>query len=183
VESLRRALDSHLRAGAGEADLPTRFHLATRPSGALVDVLIASFWTSAEAAARADAGEASPLSLAARHLAKVRAASFEVDETILRRSDEEPVAIRVFIGRFSRPGADIEMQELLRRRAPLLGDEMTEAYVGRRMVGRAVEVAFISTWREVPSDRRLEDPFWPDIVLRYDEFEIAVYPIVTEPAA
>jgi hypothetical protein len=51
------------------------------------------------------------------------------------------------------------------------------------MVGRAVEVAFISTWREVPSDRRLEDPFWPDIVLRYDEFEIAVYPIVTEPAA
>jgi hypothetical protein len=183
VEVLRRALDDLLRSGAGEADVPTRFHLATRPSGALIDVLIASFWASAEAAAHADAIETSPLSLARKRLAKVHAAHFEVDETILRRSDEEAVAIRVFVGRFSKPGADIEMLELLRRRAPSLGDEMTEAYVGRRMVGRAVEVAFISTWRELPSDRRLEDPFWPDIVLRYDEFEIAVYPIATEPAA
>jgi hypothetical protein len=142
-----------------------------------------SFWSSAEAATRADAGKISPLSLALTHLTEVEAAHFEVDETILRRSDDAPIAIRVFLGRFSKPGADIEMQELLRRRAPLLGDEMTEAYVGRRMIGRAVEVAFISAWRELPSDRQLEDPFWPDIVLRYDEFEIAVYPIATEPAA
>ena len=67
------------------------------------------------------------------------------------------------------------MLELLRRRAPLVGDDMAEAYVGRRIVGRAVEIAFVSTWQQVPADRRLEDTFWPDIALRYDHFLVEVY--------
>jgi hypothetical protein len=184
LEALRGALESRLGPSAGELAGPTRFHLAARPADATFDVVIVTFWSSAEAAAGGDAREISPRSVASKAgLQGMDAAHFEVDETILRRSDEEPVAIRVFVGRFSKPGADIEMLDLLRRRAPLLGDEMTEAYVGRRIVGRAVEVAFISAWRELPADRRLEDPFWPDIVLRYDQFEIAVYASVTKAGA
>jgi len=105
-------------------------------------------------------------------------ALFEVDDTIRRDSDDEPVAIRIATGRFSKPGADAEMQNLLRQRAPLIGDEMAEAWVGRRLNGREVEVTFVSAWRRLPPDLSLEEAFWPDIALRYDEFAVEVYSAV-----
>ena len=100
---------------------------------------------------------------------------FEVDETIHRGSDDEPVAVRIATGRFSKPGADIEMLDLLRERVPLVGDEMCEAYVGRRIVERMVDITFISTWRRFPADRRLDETFWQDIALRYDSFSVDVF--------
>jgi hypothetical protein len=70
------------------------------------------------------------------------------------------------------------MLETLRQRVPLIGGEMTEAYVGRRIIDRSVEVAFVSAWHQLPMDRVLEDTFWPDIALRYDEFTVDVYTTV-----
>jgi hypothetical protein len=70
------------------------------------------------------------------------------------------------------------MQNLLRQRAPLIGDEMSEAWVGRRLTGRAVEVTFVSAWRRLPTDRSLEAAFWEDIALRYDHFSVEVYSAV-----
>jgi hypothetical protein len=183
LEALRRALAERVGSGTGEVEGPTSLHLASRPSEPFADVLVVSFWTSAEAAAGADARGTSPLSVARQHLTEIDVALFEVDETILRRSEEKPVAIRLATGGFSKPGSDIEMLDLLRQRAPLVDDEMTEAYVGRRIVGRAVEVTFVSAWRALPTDRNLEDPFWADIALRYDRFEVAVYTPVSAPAA
>lgn len=67
------------------------------------------------------------------------------------------------------------MQELLRQRVPIIGPEMTEAFVGRRILDHAIEVTFASAWSRHPADRRLEDTFWPDIALRYDHFAVEVY--------
>ncbi len=175
LEELRRDLTARLADDAADAPSPIRTHLGCRPAGPSLEVLVISCWQSAEAAARGDALDSSPLALARRHFTALDAALFEVDETILRSSEDEPVAIRVATGRFSKPGADIEMQELLRQRAPLIDEDMCEAYVGRRMANRAVEVTFVSAWRRLPADRRLEEVFWQDIALRYDAFDVEVY--------
>jgi hypothetical protein len=175
VDALCADLKARLGPDSGELAGPARFHLATRVDASDSDVLVIAFWASAEAAASGDRREISPFMLARRHLADLIAEVFEIDETILRRSDDEPELIRVATGTFSKPGADIEMLDLLRQRAPLIGDDMSEAFVGRRMVDRAVEVTFVSAWRSAPADRPLDEAFWPDIVLRYDSFDLAVY--------
>ena len=178
VERLRADLYSRLGPDSGEVAGPARYHLANRGDGDARDVIITAFWPTAEAAASGDARNISPLSIANEHLSEVAPQVFEIDETILRRSEDEPRCIRVATGSFSKPGSDIEMLDLLRQRAPLIGDDMSEAYVGRRIVDRAVEVTFVSAWRVAPEDQPLREPFWPDIALRYDHFEIGVFDVV-----
>lgn len=185
VVSLRDALHAELRSSGAERRGPERFHVGWRPATAAAaashdaeadrDVVVISHWGSAEAAAQADVTQTSPYAIAMRYLGEIEIVHFEVDESIRRHSDDEPMAIRIATGRFSKPGADAEMQNLLRQRAPLIGDEMAEAWVGRRLTGRAVEVTFVSTWRRLPEDRPLDEAFWPDIALRYDLFAVEVY--------
>lgn len=178
VESLCETLAARLGPGSGVLGGPTRFHLGTRPAGDELDVAIIAFWPSAEAAAAGDARGTNALALARDVLAMLSAAAFEIDKSILRNSELQPVALRIATGRFSKPGSDIEMQELLRERAPGVGEEMTEAYVGRRIEGRAIEVTFVSLWQRIPEGRDLEAPFWPDIALTYDRFEVEVFTAV-----
>ncbi len=175
LESLRAALSSAADRGDGDLAGPAWFRLGSRPAGADSDVVLVSFWGTAEEAAADELLDVGPLVLAQRHLGDVDAVHFEVGETILRHSDGQPRFVRIATGRFSKPGSDIEMLDLLRQRAPLLSEEMTEAFVGRRVVGRAVEVTFMSGWSAVPADHVLDVPFWDDIALRYDEFEVGVY--------
>ena len=175
VDALCAALDEKLGPSTHEVGGPIRFHCVTRPAGDELEVLIISFWSSFEAAADADARGISPLSIGRSTLPNLDAALFEIEEPIVRHSERQPIAIRLGTGRFSKPGSDIEMLETLRQRVPLIGDEMTEAYVGRRMVDRSVEVTFVSAWQRLPTDRVLHDPFWTDIALRYDEFTVEVY--------
>ncbi len=179
VEALRTALRTEWAKASDDLARPNRVHLGTRPADPVLDVLLLACWSSAEAAAAADAREISALALARRHLDAVVLETFEVDESILRWSEDAPVAIRVATGRFSRPGADVEMLNLLRERALGIGDAMAEAYVGRRMVDRSVEVTFVSAWRALPAEDRLEDPFWSDIALRYDHFEVAAFTVAS----
>ena len=182
VVSYRDALRAELQPG-GAGGGPERFHVGWRPANGLArladsdrDVVVVSHWMSAEVAAQAEAAQMTPIAIARRHqLAELGVAHFEVDDTIRRHSEDEPLAIRLATGQFSKPGADAEMQNLLRERALLIGDEMAEAWVGRRLTGRAVEVTFVSTWRRLPDDRRLDEAFWPDIALRYDQFAVEVY--------
>lgn len=162
-----------------------RFHIGWRPVQRPprgddiredeLEIVVIAHWSSAEAAAIGDAMGISPLATVRRLIRDVEVVHFEVDETIRRHSDDPAVALRIATGRFSRPGTDAEMQELLRQRSPSIGDEMSEAWVGRRISGRAVEVTFISAWRRLPTDRSLEEAFWPDIALRYDQFVVEVY--------
>jgi hypothetical protein len=182
LAALQAALVEALGSPASPGHGLARFHLGSRSAransgaaDATLDVALLSFWDAAESAAAGDARSISPLSLARPHVRDLDIAHFEVDETIVRHSREQPVALRIATGRFSKPGADAEMQNLLRDRALLIDDEMTEAYVGRRLDGSAVEVTFVSAWRRLPADRSLEQAFWPDIALRYDQFSVEVY--------
>ena len=181
VAALRAALIDRLGPGPDGEDGPDRYHMGTRPAAdqtdraGEVDVLVLACWRSAEAAADGDARGISPLRLATRHLGQVDVAHFEIDMNVLRDADARPVAVRVATGRFLRPGGDIQMQDLLRERLGSIGPEMTEAYVGRRLLGRTVDVTFVSAWQDVPAQQALEGPFWPDISIRYDEFSVEVY--------
>lgn len=175
VHALRRALIERLGPGPDGRDGPDRYHLGIRPSDDQVDVLLLACWRSAEAATDGDARGVSPLRLAARHLGHAEVEHFEIDMNVLRDAEVQPVALRVATGRFRRPGGHIQMQELLRQRLGSVGPEMTEAYVGRRLVGPSVDVTFVSAWRGVPAGQALEAPFWPDISIQYDEFNVEVY--------
>ena len=188
VAALDDALRTEPRRRVDGRHWPERLRVGWRPTTAAAegaehsaadrDIVLVSHWSSPEAAAHADVAQASPFAIARRHLSEVDVAHFELDDVIPRHSDGEPIAIRIATGRFSKPGADAEMQNLLRQRAPLIGDEMAEAWVGRRLSGRAIEVTFVSTWRRLPTDRPLDEAFWPDIALRYDQFVVEVYTTV-----
>lgn len=112
-------------------------------------------------------------------------AYFDVGPTWLEWSRDEPVAFRLAVGQLNRPRADLEMMAWLRDRVPMLGEDLTESAVGRRVVGRAVEVVFFSAWAREPAAWKLEDAFWPDIARHYDEFSVRVCestrPIVSRP--
>ena len=175
LAALHAALQSKLGGGGAESTVPVRWHLGTRGSGDEQEVLLLASWASAEDAADADRRGLSPWRIGQGHLEGARVEHFEVDTSLLRRTGREPIAIRVATGRFSHHGTDIAMQELLRERLPAVGDELCEAYVGRRLDGRAVEITFVSLWQRRPDGRSLEEPFWPDIALRYDAFSVEVY--------
>jgi hypothetical protein len=178
-------LDAGFTSPAAERGGLERFHLGWRQGAGSAgggappegdrEVAVVSHWISAEAAASGDAAGTSPLATVRRLLRDVTVAHYEIDETIGRHSDDPALALRIATGTFSRPGADAEMQNLLRQRAPLIGDEMAEAWVGRRLTGRSVEVTFVSAWRRLPQDRALEEAFWPDIALRSDQFVVEVF--------
>lgn len=175
VAALRDALIDRLGPGPEGREGPDRYHIGIRPAGDELEVLLLACWRSAEAAAEGDARQISPMRLASRHMDRVEVGHFEIDMNLLRDAEAQPIALRVAIGRFHRPGGDIQMQEVLRERLASIGPEMTEAYVGRRLLGRTVDVAFVSAWRDVLPNQPLDAPFWPDISIRYDEFSVEVY--------
>ena len=159
-----------------------RFHAAVRPVAAGYDLVLVTFWSSVDAALLAYDGDIDAvrtLDGLSRDADLREVAYFEVDETQLRRSNAEGAVLRVTVGRVAR-GMDADIQKELRARLHTLEPAMTEAYVGRRIVGTDVEVAFISAWEPAPGGRALDEPFWSDISTRYESFEIATYrPIVS----
>lgn len=161
-----------------------RFHVAVRPEGERRRVAIVTFWASVEAAIHAyggDPGAPHSLDAVARGGAEpTKVAYFEVDETQLRRSERDPAILRVTVGRVTR-GLDAAIQQELRSRMHELDESMTEAYVGRRILGSEVEVMFISAWERVPPGRSsLDEPLWPDISAKYDVFSVETYvPLVS----
>ena len=68
---------------------------------------------------------------------------------MLRRSEAAADILRLSVGRVAR-GLDVDIQHELRERMHLLEPEMTEGYVGRRILGSDVEIAFISAWEREP---------------------------------
>ena len=99
---------------------------------------------------------------------------FEIDESLLVRSDEPPTVARVAVGSVAL-GNDVAIQQEIRQRMGDLGGKVTEACVGRRIRDRAVEVAFVTMWAGRPADRPLEEPLWHDVAERYESYSIEVY--------
>ena len=183
LETLQAALQEKLGAAVREQTGIVTYHLGARPGDGMLEWAFVALWESPEAVKSGDAGGRTALSIAtALGLEGLETTHFEIDAPIRDPGSSDIVAIRIACGDFSKPGADIEMLNTLRARVPLIGDEMAEAYVGRRLVGRAVEVTFVSVWRELPDHPSLEGPFWPDIVVQYDRLSIDVYESVGSPS-
>ena len=94
-------------------------------------------------------------------------------------ADAAPTLLRLTAGRVAR-GLDAEIQQELRRRVPELPPQATAAWVGRRVIGSDVEIAFASTWTEEPADVPLDAPLWPAVSDRYEVFRVEVHRILLE---
>jgi hypothetical protein len=163
-----------------------RYHAAVRAQGDAHRLVIVTFWNSVDAALDAYGGDLdTPRTIAGidAYATLTDVAYFEVDESQLRRADAHPVVLRLTVGRVAQ-GIDAGIQQEVRSRLHELHEGMSEAYVGRRFVGSDVEVAFVSTWSEVPQGRMLDEPIWPDISARYDAFEVETFvPVLSGPPA
>jgi hypothetical protein len=99
---------------------------------------------------------------------------FELDESLLVHTDQRPAVARIAIGSVEL-GSDVEIQQEIRRRMGDLGEDVVEAYVGRRIRDKMVEVAFVTLWARSPADRALDEPLWLDVAERYASYSIEVY--------
>jgi hypothetical protein len=160
-----------------------RFHVGLRPDGADHELIAVSYWSSVETAVAAFGDLASPKTLGnLGSLADFSGADYyEIDEAVIRPTTAEPIVLRWAAGRLD-PGEDVEAQGELRRRLPQIDSAMTQGYVGRRLVGSQVEVAFVSTWAGPPRVGALEEPIWPDITGRYHHFFVRTYVLVRDAA-
>ena len=103
-------------------------------------------------------------------------AYYELEAHRIASAASTPTLLRVTAGLVTR-GLDADIQQDLRVRLPDLPAEAVEAYVGRRVIGTSVEIAFVSTWTAAPAGRQLEEPIWPDISERYETFALEVYEV------
>jgi hypothetical protein len=186
LEELTATVEEGLRGRASATPGLVRVHLGVRPfAGDELEVVLVTCWETVDAAIAADGsardgGDVFGGAMAGAGLVDV--AYFEVDESMLRRSEAAADIVRLSIGRVAR-GLDVDIQRELRGRMHLLEPEMTEGYVGRRILGDAVEIAFISAWEREPAGRSLDAPLWPDISVTYDAFEVTTYRPVASAAA
>lgn len=104
---------------------------------------------------------------------------YEVEPGGVHRRPGAPALLRLTSGTVTR-GLDADIQQELRRRLPSLPPEALEAYVGRRVQGTEVEIAFVSTWAGTPGDASLEEPIWPEISGRYDTFRVELFDILVD---
>jgi hypothetical protein len=158
-----------------------RYVVGVRPiAGGAHRLAAMSIWDSVDLALAAYGGElATPRTLDGRdHGATLdRVDYYEVEAGRVLAEGREPVRLRLTAGTVAR-GLDAEIQQELRKRVPELPDEALEAYVGRRVLGRDVEIAFMSTWAAEPPELALDAPIWPAISDRYETFRMEVHDVI-----
>jgi hypothetical protein len=143
-----------------------------------------TIWATVEAALTAYDGDLAAvrtLDLVSHGEALSRVDYYEVDEEGARRRTGSPTRLRLTAGTVAR-GLDADIQQELRRHLPELPAEAIQAFVGRRVLGAEVEIAFVTTWSAAPDGVALDEPLWPTISGRYDTFRIEVHDIVLEGA-
>jgi hypothetical protein len=181
VDAYRRAYVPIARKTAGL----DRYVVAARPGPDGGHELAAmTIWSSVEAALAAYAGDlAAVRTLDAQSHGETlsRVDYYEVDDDGARRQIGVPTRLRLTAGTVAR-GLDADIQQDLRRHLPELPVEAIEAYVGRRVLGAAVEIALVTTWSAAPAGVALEAPLWPSIADRYEVFRVAVHEIHLEGA-
>ena len=77
---------------------------------------------------------------------------YEVDDGAARRRPGTATRLRLTAGTVAR-GLDADIQQELRRRLSELPAEAIDAYVGRRVLGDAVEIALVTTSSVLTADR------------------------------
>lgn len=161
-----------------------RVHVGARETDAGHELLIITTWASAEAELSALGGDVNRVlhvEGVSEHLDVESVDHFEVDESSIRESGADATVLRAAAGWIDM-GPDAEIQQELRRRMRELGEDLLEAYVGRRMRGKTVEVTFVTLWARAPDDRPLDEPLWPDITARYRSFSVETFePLLVGP--
>ena len=182
LAAVRAALErDYVPAARRQAGLD-RFLIATRADGAGHEIALMTVWTDVESALAAYGG----------NLAAVRTLDgvdhgellesvdyYEVGPEEVRRGDGLPRHLRLTAGTVGH-GLDADIQRDLRSRLAGLEAELVDAYVGRRVQGSSVEIAFVSTWSAPPAGRALDQPIWPDLSAQYDAFVIRLFDVLLE---
>ena len=160
-----------------------RYAVGIRPAAdGTHDIAALTLWSTVEAALAAYGGDlATVRTIDGRSHGETlhRVDYYEIDEGGARRRPGTPTYLRLTAGTVAR-GLDADIQKELRTRLPDLGPEALEAWVGRRVHGADVEIAFVSMWSTVPPGVALDEPLWPSISDRYQTFRIAVHEVVLE---
>ena len=107
---------------------------------------------------------------------------YEVEIVEARRQPGLPRYLRLTAGTVSR-GLDADIQRELRSRLGELPPEVVEAYIGRRVRGPSVEIAFVSAWTDAAALERIERPVFPEISAQYDTFWIRLFDVLLEGPA
>jgi hypothetical protein len=181
VESFRRDYEPVARRTSGL----DRFAVGARALAAGSHELAAlTLWASVESALEAYGGKLSTVRTidGKSHGERLeRVEYYEIDDDAARRRPGSAAHLRLTSGRVAR-GQDADIQKELRGRLADLPAEAIEAYVGRRVHGADVEIAFVSLWSGVPPGVALDAPLFPTIADRYDEFRIALLDVLLEGA-
>jgi hypothetical protein len=160
------------------------FVVGTRPVAKGHGIAAMTLWSTVEAALAAYAGDltATVTLDGTGHGEKMTDVDYyEVEDAVVRHEGVEASFLRLTAGTVAR-GLDADIQQELRRRLPELPGELAEGYVGRRVLGDVVEIAFVSTWSAERDRALLEAPIWPTISERYDTFRVGVFDIVLQGA-
>lgn len=156
------------------------FLIGIRPQDDGHGLAAMTLWSTVEAALDAYQGDLTSLRTvdASEHGEDLeRVDYYEIDDAVIRREGVDQSYLRLTAGTVAR-GLDADIQQDLRRRLVELPGEVAEGYVGRRVLGDVVEIAFVSTWSSAKDRESLEEPIWPQISTRYDTFRIEVFDIV-----
>lgn len=178
TDSLRRSYVPMARQQPGL----DRFLIAARPAGENHELALMTVWADVEAAIAAYGGDLAAVRTldGARHGAVLTDVDYyEVDAAAARRAAGAPLFLRLTAGSVG-SGLDADIQRELRSRLAGLGPEVVDAYVGRRVRGSSVEIAFVSTWASESAERPLDQPLWPDISERYETFGVRVFDVLLE---
>jgi hypothetical protein len=171
----------YVPAARGQAGLD-RFLIAMRPADPGHEIALMTVWTDIESALAAYGGDLA----AVRTLDGVDHGEvlesvdyYEVGPEEVRRGDGLPRHLRLTAGIVGH-GLDADIQRDLRGRLVELEAEAVDAYVGRRVQGSSVEIAFVSTWSAAPAGRALDEPIWPDISTQYESFALRLFDVLIE---
>jgi hypothetical protein len=182
LSAVRAALDRHYVPAADGLGGLDRYLIATRESEDGHEIALMTVWVDVEAAMAAFGGNLA----AVRTLDGIghgevleRVDYYEVEAPDVRRSGGPARVLRLTAGTVGR-GLDADIQRDLRSRLEDLGSDVVDAYIGRRVQGPSVEIAFISTWTGTPANRALDEPIWPDISAHYETFAIRVFDVLLE---
>lgn len=176
-DALRHGLEEGFRPWVRGSEGLIRAHVGHRTVEGASEVLFITAWDSAEAVLAViggDIGRMATVEGVSDHVEPRSVDLYEVDESTVRMVDATPAVFRTSAG-WIELGPDVEIQQELRSRMHDLPVELLEAYVGRRIRGQSVEVAFVSVWADEPAGQRLDDSIWPDISTRYDAFQVETY--------
>ncbi|HEX5824485.1 MAG TPA: hypothetical protein VFY18_08520, partial [Candidatus Limnocylindrales bacterium] len=160
------------------------FLVAIQPLGNGHGIAAMTLWSTVEAALAAYAGDLSAKRTldATEHGEELTHVDYyEVDNAVVRHEGVEAAYLRFTVGTVAR-GLDADIQQDLRRRLLDPPGELAEGYVGRRVLGDVVEIAFVSTWSAAQARQSLDEPIWPAVASRYDTFRVSVYDITLSGA-